>query len=131
MGHALNIVKKFYEATDPHGRKSDDLLPRIADFLAPDLKFSGPLMTSSGADAYLEIQRQFLPFHAGYKFIRHFEDGDDVCSIYELSVKTPGGGTLNVPMVDWVRISNGRIKEQIIYYDPREFAKEFNMPDSR
>lgn len=130
MGHALNIVKKFYEATDPRGRNIEELLPRIAGLLADDLKFTGPMMTSNGAGEYLEIQKQFLAFHAGYKFIRHFEDGDDVCSIYDLVVKTPGGDTLKIPMVDWLKTANGRIKEQTIYYDPRGFAREFNLPNA-
>jgi hypothetical protein len=58
---------------------------------------------------------------------RQFADGDDVCSIYDLIMATPDGGTITLPMVDWIRVVNGRMAEQRIYYDPREFAQAFGM----
>ena len=127
MGQALNIAKNFYDATNLHGREIDALLPQIGGFLADDFKFSGPLMTSRGSAEYLKILKQFLQFHAEYRFIKQFEEGNDVCSIYELIVNTPGGNRLTIPMADYLKISDGKIQEQVIYYDPRGFAEAFGM----
>jgi hypothetical protein len=35
------------------------------------------------------------------------------------------GGSLSVVIADWIRVVDGRIAEQKIYYDPREFVKAF------
>ena len=55
------------------------------------------------------------------------EDGDSVCSIYDLLMTSPAGETFAIPMVDWLRVVNGRIAEQRVYYDPRTFLKAFGM----
>lgn len=62
-----------------------------------------------------------------YKFHKQFEDDDEVCSIYDMTVRTPTGGTLTITMVDWLKLQAGRIAEQRLYYDPREFAAAFGM----
>ena len=51
-----------------------------------------------------------------------------MCSIYELTLGTPAGGSFFVIMADWIRVVDvvdGLIAEQKIYYDPREFVKAF------
>lgn len=60
--------------------------------------------------------------------LRQFENGSDVCSIYEMTVAAPAGGTFSITVADWIRVSgNGLIAEQRIYYDPHDFAKAFGL----
>jgi ketosteroid isomerase-like protein len=62
-----------------------------------------------------------------YPFQKQFEDEDEVCSIYDMTVRTPAGGTLTITRVDWLKLQDERIAEQRLYYDPRGFAAAFGM----
>jgi ketosteroid isomerase-like protein len=59
--------------------------------------------------------------------LRQFENGNDVCSIYEMDIATPSGGMMTIELTDWIQVADGRVAKQKIYYDPREFAKAFGM----
>ncbi len=121
MGKALDVVKKFYDITE--NKKGEGLEETLTD----DMKFDGPLMHSSNAKEYVESTKQFLQMHKATRMTKQFEDGDDVCSIYEMDIATPDGGTFTVDMVDWITVKGGKVAKQKIYYDPREFAKAFGM----
>ncbi len=44
-----------------------------------------------------------------------------------MDLKTPSGTVITLQIADWIRVAEGKIVEQRIYYDPREFAKAFGM----
>ena len=121
MGKALETVNRFYDLTN--NKKTEGLIELITE----DVTFVGPLIRTSGASEYIQLNEQFLTFHKNTHILKQFENGDDVCSIYELEANTPAGGTISLLIADWIRVSKGRISEQRIYYDPREFAKAFGM----
>jgi ketosteroid isomerase-like protein len=121
MGKALDVVNRLYEATD--ARRLDDLRALVSD----DVTFTGPAMKATGAQEYVAMNEQLLGFHNGTTMLRQLEDGDDVCSIYELGMRTPAGGALTLTIADWVRVEDGKIASQRIYFDPREFTEAFGM----
>jgi len=121
MGSALEAVNRFYGTTND--RDAEGVARQVAD----DIRFMGPLMATTGAEAYVEINRQLLPNHLATRMKAQFENGDQVCSIYELDLRTPDGGSLVVEMADWITVTDGKISSQRIYYDPREFAEAFGM----
>ena len=122
MGKALEIVNRFYDdLTNKNQTKG------MEELIDTDVKFVGPLIQTSGAKQFIELNERFLPFHKNTRMLRQFEDGNEVCSIYELELSTPAGGSLALLIADWIRVSKGKISEQRIYYDPREFAKAFGM----
>jgi len=69
--------------------------------------------------------KRLFKFHKKSQVLQQFENGNDVCSIYGLIMDKPAGGSLSVVIADWIRVVDGRIAEQKIYYDPREFVKAF------
>ena len=121
MEKSIDVVNRFYEATN--SRRIEDLPALVSD----DVTFAGPLMNATGSKEYVAMNEQLLGFHSGTKMLHQFENGDDVCSIYELSVTTPAGGSLTLPIADWITVKNGKIAAQRIYFDPREFAPAFGM----
>ncbi len=121
MSTPRHVVERFYDVTNNRGGAG------LRDVVAGDIRFVGPLMQASGADQYVAMNEQLLPFHKGWKLLRQFVDGDDVCTIYEMTMGTPSGGTIVLPLVDWIRVSEGRVAEQRIYFDPRQFASAFGM----
>ena len=82
-------------------------------------------MQTSGANEYIQLLVKFLQFHKKWQMLKQFENSNDVCSIYDLIMDKPAGGSLSVVIADWIRVVDGRIAEQKIYYDPREFVKAF------
>lgn len=118
---ALTTVNRFYAATD----KKDAKL--LHDLVADDVRFEGPVMRAEGAARYLAMNEQLLPFHRATRMLCQFASGDEVCSIYEMDLATPQGSVLTLTLADWIRVRAGRVVEQRIYYDAREFAKAFGM----
>lgn len=121
MGKAVDVVNRFYDVCN--NRQGEGL----EGLVTSDVTFEGPLMKLSGSPQYLSTVGPFLKFHKGMRMLRQFEDGGHVCSIYEMTLGTPAGGSLTLAFADWIRVEGGRVAEQKLYYDPREFAKAF-MP---
>jgi hypothetical protein len=121
MGKALETANKFYEVTE---KKKGIGLENV---ITGDMKFDGPLMKFNGAREYIESTKQFLQMHRGTRMKKQFENGSDVCSIYEMDIATPAGGTITLEVVDWLQVSNDKVAKQKIYYDPRDFAKAFGL----
>lgn len=121
MGKALELVNRFYDLTEKSTTEG------LKELLADNMTFSGPLMNTSNSKEYIQMLGQFGKFHDGIKMFRQFENGDEVCSIYQMNLKTPSGGSFSAQIADWIRVSGGKIFEQKIYYDPREFAKAFGL----
>lgn len=121
MGQALDLVNRFYATTDAHD------VDGIAEYVAEDVRFVGPLMTTDTADAYVEINRQLLGHHAATRMLYQFESGDAVCSVYELDMVAPDGTTFTAEMADVITVTDGKIVSQRVYYDPRRFAEAFGL----
>ena len=120
-------VTQFLDLTSPKDRDIDSLLPQIATMLADGFVFTGPLMRVEGRANYLDLLRKFICVHVGLTIRRQFADGDDVCSINDLVVRSPAGALVTMPMAEWFRVKDGVIYAHDIFYDPREFAKAFGM----
>ena len=123
MSNAVDIVNLYYDLSN----KKLAGLREMKEMFAEDIEFVGPLNRISGAKQFLALLEQFLPAHEGYRLHKQFEDGDHVCSIYDLLMKSPSGKTVSITMADWIRVSNGKIAEQKLYYDPRDMMKAFGM----
>jgi ketosteroid isomerase-like protein len=121
MKNAADIVNHFYDVCN--NRQGEGLDKLVAE----DITFEGPLMRLSGATQYVQTVSPFLKFHKGMRMLRQFEQGEHVCSIYEMSFGTPTGSVMTSSFADWIRVVNGKVAEQKLYYDPREFAKAFGI----
>lgn len=121
MGKSIDVVNKFYDVAN--NKKGEGL----EDLVSDNISFEGPLMNLSGAKQYIETVKPLCQMHQGMQMFKQIEDGDHVVSIYEMTLGTPNGGTMKAKFADWIRIENGKVAEQKLFYDPREFAKAFNM----
>ena len=109
MGQALDIVNRFMQSQD-------------TSLLADDFRFTGPVDQTTGIDAFTKLNESFFPLVTGMRMLKQFENGNDVCSIYEMDLKSPAGTSLTLNIADWVVVNNGKMEEERIYYDAREFA---------
>jgi len=101
------IARAYLEAV---GTKQ---LDRVADLIAPDIRFAGPAMTITNAQDLLTALRRIGAIHVSNDIKRVFCDGDEVCAIYDFVTDTVGA----VPTIEWLRITDGRIRSVNLYYD--------------
>jgi hypothetical protein len=102
------IVNRLYEAT--HSRRLQDVRALVHE----DVTFVGPAMKATGSREYMAAIERLLGFQNGRKRLHQFEDGDDVCSLYELSVITPAGASLTLPIADRIQVKNGKIAAHLL-----------------
>jgi ketosteroid isomerase-like protein/uncharacterized protein YndB with AHSA1/START domain len=117
----VDVVNRFYEAA------ADGRIDELAGLVSEDVIFDGPVMHARGAREYVAMSEQLLAFHRETTMLRQFENGDAVCSIYDLRMATPAGGELTLTMADWIDVAGGKVAAQRIYFDPREFRQAFSM----
>ena len=122
MTDALKLVNEFYAVTFKTKRVEE-----IAKLVADDFKFEGPLQQSNDAAGYIEINRDLLPAHVATRMLHQFLDGLDICSIYEIDLRTPRGDILTAKMADWISVRDGKLASQSIYYDTRDFVEAFGI----
>ena len=87
--------------------------------LHDDLSFKGPIESFGSADEFIASISQVaagLLDHADKKKV--FEDGDDVCIVYDFVTKTPIGPSLTV---EWYRVRGGKIAEIRAVFDAHPF----------
>ncbi len=109
MGQALDTVNQFMQSQD-------------TSLLAEDFRFMGPVDQTSGIEAFMKLNQSFFPMVTGMRMLRQFENGEDVCSIYEIDVKPSTGDSLTLKIADWVVVKNGKMVEERLFYDAREYA---------
>ena len=118
----LQIVNKFLELTND---KKD--IAGAAQLMAEGITFVGPAAQTSGVKEYIALLEQVLPLHMGWKVFQRFENGDNVCVIEDIRIKTPADEIITLALAEWYKVSNGKITEHKVYYDPREFMTAFGM----
>ena len=120
--NARDVVERYYAAFDAH---RDDWQDLVAD----DVVFDGPVQQARGKEEFVDLTAQFLSAHRGTRLLQRIADGDTVISMFEFDIDAPNGQQLTCPVAEWATISDGRISEFRVYYDPREFVRAFGMAD--
>lgn len=109
MGQALDIVNTFMQSQE-------------TALLSEDFKFTGPVDQTLGIEAFMKLNQRFFPMVTGMRMLKQFENGENVCSIYEIDVKPSPGDSLTLKIADWVVVKNGKMVEEQLFYDPREYV---------
>src|SRR6266436_5492333 len=112
MGQALDIVNTFMQSQD-------------TSFLADDFRFIGPVDQTTGIEAFMKLNESFFPLVTGMRMLKQFENGNEVCSIYEMDLKSLSGTSLTLNVADWVVVEAAKMVEEHLYYDAREYAATF------
>ena len=97
------------------GLKNKDL-SRIP--LAEEVVFKGPLNADEirGAAALREFLADILPIVKDARIHRSFAEGEHVCVLWELETTQPAAV---IPICEYFRVVDGKLKEVRPYYDPR------------
>ena len=118
MDSPIEIVTRYYQAFDNHRDGWQELV-------ADDIQFDAPIQQAKGKRDFVALTQQFLQFHKETRLLERFERGDSVCSIFRFVMDTPAGQPLTCEVAEWTRVTEGRISNIKLLYDPRGFAKAF------
>lgn len=113
MGKALDIVNKFLQGQDD-------------SVVADDFKFIGPVDQTEGKEAFMKLNAAFFPLVRGMRMLQQFENGNNVCSIYEMDLEMPSGKKPTLKIADWAVVKSGKIVQSQIVYDPRDYVAEMS-----
>ena len=114
MGQALEVANRYFDTWQNKDGEG------LADLLSDDFSFIGPIdrLDKAGMLAAVPMMGKAIEkFHVQHQF----EDGDNVCCIYDLDMATPAG-KMTIPMAEWLQVSNGRISRIKLFFDARELA---------
>lgn len=114
---ALEVVNKFYDSI--FNLKGD----RLADIINEDVTFNGPFFKANGSKEFLEGMQRWAQLKKTYKTLKQFVDENNICTIYTLNIVSPSGDIVTWDGVDWMEVSEGKLMNVKIYFDPREWAK--------
>ena len=115
MPGSAQVAEAFFDAWT--GKDFD----RARTLVHADMSFEGPFDSFSDADSYLASLQQLGQIVTGAEKQKVFEDGEDVCVIYDLK-------TSPVPsarVCEWLRVHDGKVASISAVFDPRPFAPLF------
>jgi ketosteroid isomerase-like protein len=92
-----------------------------AELLTEDFRFHGPFLQSEGKAAFLAGSAQLGPIMRGAEIHRQWQDGDEVCSIYDFKIETPAGGG-SIPMAEWNTVRDGKLASARLICDTAAMA---------
>jgi ketosteroid isomerase-like protein len=92
-----------------------------AELLTDDFRFRGPFLQSEGKAAFLEGSAQLAPVVRGVQIHRQWQDGDEVCSIYDFKIETPAGAG-SIPMAEWNTVRDGKLASARLIFDTAAMA---------
>lgn len=102
-------------------------IDRARTLVADDFSFRGPMLQADGKEAFFEGAATLAPIVRGYRMLRQWEEGDDVCSLYEFNVETPAGAG-SVLMSEWNTVHDGQLTSARLVFDTAAF--QALMPQS-
>lgn len=92
-----------------------------AELLTEDFSFRGPMLQSEGKADFLAGAAQLGPIVRGYELQRQWEDGDEVCSVYDFKIETPAGAGA-IPMAEWNTFRDGKLASARLIFDTATMA---------
>jgi len=91
------------------------------ELLAEDFVFVGPMLQASSKAEFLAGSAPAAAMASGCTMHRQWEDGDEVCSIYDFGIQTPSGAA-SIPMVEWSVIREQKLVSSRLFFDTAAMA---------
>lgn len=93
---------------------------QAASLVTEDFSFQGPMQATEGRDALRAIVTHLAPRARGCRILRQWEDGDDVCSIYEFNFESSDRGT-SLLVSEWNTVREGQVASSRMVFDTGPF----------
>jgi YHS domain-containing protein len=116
---ALEVVNAYLAAYT-----SGDV-DRAASLVSEDFSFQGPMRTTAGRSALRKIAAHVAANARGHRVLRQWQDGDEVCTIYQLSVET-GSEATSMLVSEWNTVRRGQVASSLMLFDTGPFQRAGN-----
>jgi hypothetical protein len=83
MGKALEVANQYYDLLNNKDFSG------LRGLISENILFIGPVVQRSGAIEYIDALKRLFKFHKKSQMLKQFENGNDVCSIYDLIMDKP------------------------------------------
>jgi YHS domain-containing protein len=113
MGRAAELVRDYL------GAYSTGNVEGALSLVAEDYSLNTPALQATGGQARAELAAMvghLGPFARGYKMLRQWEDGPQVCSIYELCLEPPTGPVC-LTISQWDTVRKDRLVSSVLLFD--------------
>lgn len=92
---------------------------RAASLVSEDFAFRGPMQATTGRSAFRQTVAHVAASVRGHRVLRQWHDGDEVCTIYELSVQTDS--ETSVLVSEWNAVREGQVASSFMVFDTGPF----------
>jgi YHS domain-containing protein/ketosteroid isomerase-like protein len=93
---------------------------RAASLVSENFFFQGPMQTTAGTSALRKIVAHVAANARGHRVLRQWQDGDEVCTIYQLSAETDTEAT-SVLVSEWNTVRGGQVASSLMLFDTGPF----------
>jgi ketosteroid isomerase-like protein len=114
MGYASRVVNEYLAAFTSGDFDKAQTLVHDA------YSFTGPFLRSGTKDGFFKGASPLVPIVRGYRLLRQWEDGGDVCSVYEFHLQTPATSG-SVLMCEWHTVRDGQLTSGRLVFDTAAF----------
>ncbi len=97
------------------------------EVVADDVTFTGPVDQVKGKEAFVKLNKDFMPMIRGHEMKNAVEAGNFVVTEIAIDVAMPSGKTITLEMSEWYEVKDDKIQSVKVYYDAEEFRKEMGM----
>jgi len=88
--------------------------------IAESFQFNGPFVQAKSRDDFFASASGLLTIVKGHTLLQQWDNGDQVCSIYDVQLESPAGkGT--VTMSEWHTIDGNQLQSSRIIFDTATF----------
>ena len=93
---------------------------RAASLVSEDFSFQGPMQATAGRSALRKIVAHVAANVRRHRVLYQWQDGDEVCTIYQLSVET-GREAMSVLVSEWNTVRRGQLASSFMLFDTGPF----------
>ena len=93
---------------------------RAAWLVSEDFSFKGPMQATAGRSALNKIVAHVAGSSRGHRVLRQWQDGDDVCTLYQFNVGT-GAKATSVLVSEWNTVRGGLVASSLMVFDTGPF----------
>lgn len=95
---------------------------RAASLVCEDFSFRGPMQSTAGRSAFRKIAAHVAANARGHRVVRQWQDGDEVCTIYQLCVcvETDAEAT-SVLVSEWNTVRAEQVASSLMLFDTGPF----------
>jgi len=116
MAGATKVVNEYLAAF-----YSGDL-DKARSVVAENYVFKGPFVEANDREAFFQSAARLAAIVRGHHVLKQVEQGEDVCSLYEVNIVTAAGSG-SVTMSEWHTVREGRLKLGRVVVDTVAFRK--------